>query len=75
MASWRFITGGIVLILVGIVLFVGVVALRTEPKQLLGRLLEGDELLLVQRQSDFDGDFDIDFLDFTVFAALYEEEV
>lgn len=47
---------------------------RVSPSALLGRVLEGEELLRVQAESDFDQDGDVDFLDFTVFAALYEEE-
>lgn len=44
-------------------------------QRLAGRVLEGDDLLRTQIESDFDQDGDIDFQDFTVFAALYEEEV
>ena len=43
-------------------------------QRLAGRILEGDNLLRTQIESDFDRDGDIDFLDFTVFSALYEEE-
>ena len=43
------------------------------PKQLMGRILDSDEYLRVQVESDFDRDGDIDFLDFTVFSAFYEE--
>ena len=51
-----------------------VMTLRTTEGNLLGRILDGDELLRVQVESDFDRDSDIDFQDFTVFAAFYEEE-
>ena len=37
------------------------------------RVLEGNELLLTQIRADFDRDYDVDFGDFTVFSALYEE--
>ena len=42
---------------------------------LLGKVLEGDDLLHTQIESDFDRDGDVDFLDFTVFSAFYEENV
>lgn len=58
--------------IVAVALLFAAVTLRL-PQKLIGRVLEGDELLRVQRQSDFDGDGDIDFLDFTVFSAFYEE--
>jgi hypothetical protein len=48
--------------------------LQPVSEDLLGRVLEGDELLRVQVESDFDRDGDIDFQDFTVFAAFYEGE-
>ena len=57
---------------VGIALMLAVTVLHI-PQKLVGRVLEGDELLRVQRQSDWDGDLDIDFLDFTVFSSFYEE--
>lgn len=58
---------------------VGVMALALAmatraPGTLLGRVLEGDALLRTQAESDFDRDGDVDFLDFTVFSAFYEEE-
>jgi len=55
----------------------GVLALflmRTPSTQLLGRVFSGDTLRRTQMESDFDQDGDVDFLDFTVFAAFYEEE-
>lgn len=73
MALQRTLIGIFATAVLGIAMVLAMVMLRTTPQQLLGRLLEGDELLLIQRQSDWDGDFDIDFLDFTVFAAFYEE--
>ncbi|HLD07652.1 MAG TPA: hypothetical protein VJB60_01160 [Candidatus Peribacterales bacterium] len=57
----------------GIFVFATLFVLSRTPANLLGRLLEGDELLRVQVESDFDRDGDIDFLDFTVFSAFYEE--
>ena len=50
----------------------GMVALRSSDT-VFARTLEGDDLLRTQVQSDFDQDGDIDFLDFTVFSAFYEE--
>ena len=49
-----------------------VLATRTKV-DLLGRILEGDELLRIQVEADFDTDLDIDFVDFTMFSAYYEE--
>jgi len=72
MALKRTLTGILALSVAGGALLLAVSTLRS-PERLAGRLLEGDELLTVQRKSDWDGDLDIDFLDFTVFAALYEE--
>lgn len=46
---------------------------RIPGENLLGRVLKGDELLRVQVESDFDRDGDVDFVDFTVFSAFYEE--
>jgi hypothetical protein len=40
---------------------------------LLGKILEGDELLTIQVESDFNRDGRISFTDFTFFAAFYEE--
>ncbi|HLC75618.1 MAG TPA: hypothetical protein VJB82_00660 [Candidatus Peribacterales bacterium] len=63
----------IVAIAGGILVFGAVMFAARSPVNLLGRILEGDELLRVQVESDFDRDGDIDFLDFTVFSAFYEE--
>ncbi len=62
------------LTVLGIALLLGIVALRSPPTELLGRVLTGDDLLRTQVESDFDQDGDIDFLDFTVFSAFYDEE-
>lgn len=51
-----------------------VLSLKGVPVPLVGRVLEGDEMLRVQVESDFDQDGDIDFIDFTTFAAFYEGE-
>ena len=45
------------------------------PRHALARILEGDEYLRTQVESDFDRDGDVDFLDFTVFSAFYDEGV
>jgi hypothetical protein len=58
--------------LMGVALVLGVARFKN-PRELLGRVLEGEELLRVQQQSDWDADGDVDFLDFTVFAAFYED--
>jgi len=60
-------------LLLSTTILVALVFVARTPVNLLGRILEGDELLRVQVESDFDRDGDIDFLDFTVFAAFYEE--
>ncbi len=65
----RLIVAGIV----GAVVFLTLLVISYSPTNLLGRILEGDELLRVQVQSDFDRDGDIDFIDFTFFSAFYEE--
>ncbi len=58
----------------GLAVFAAVfIASRIPGENLLGRILKGDELLRVQVESDFDRDGDVDFLDFTVFSAFYEE--
>jgi hypothetical protein len=49
--------------------------LHTPGSSLTGRVLEGSDLVRKQVESDFDQDGDVDFLDFTVFSAFYEEEV
>ncbi|MBT3835122.1 hypothetical protein HOF56_02635 [Candidatus Peribacteria bacterium] len=38
------------------------------------RILEGNDFLKTQVESDYDRDGDVDFLDFTVFSAFYEED-
>ena len=58
---------------IGVTLLLVAVSLR-QPDALLGRGLTGDELLRTQIESDFDRDGDVDFLDFTVFSAFYEED-
>ena len=58
-------------ILAGIAIL-GALTIRS-PQDLVGRVLERDELLRTQVESDFDRDGDIDFLDFTVFSAFYED--
>jgi hypothetical protein len=45
------------------------------PRRLTARVLDEDTFLYLQILSDFDRDGDVDFLDFTVFSAFYEEEV
>ena len=60
-------------LLIGVTLLVTALSLRS-PEMLLGRVLTGDELLRTQIESDFDKDGDVDFLDFTVFSAFYEED-
>lgn len=58
----------------GLAVFAALLIVSLIPgEQLLGRILKGDELLRVQVESDFDRDGDVDFLDFTVFSAFYEE--
>ena len=59
-------------ILVGIAILGALLTIRS-PQDLVGRVLERDELLRTQVESDFDRDGDIDFLDFTVFSAFYED--
>jgi len=54
-------------------LFASLVLVTRTQVNLLGRILEGDELLRVQVEADFDTDLDIDFVDFTMFSAYYEE--
>lgn len=56
----------------GIFILLVLLTIRT-PRELVGRILKGDELLRTQVESDFDRDGDIDFLDFTVFSAFYED--
>lgn len=55
-----------------VLLLGGALALRNSD-MVFARTLDGDDLLRTQVQSDFDQDGDIDFLDFTVFSAFYEE--
>ena len=62
------------LIGVGVVVITLFLVLSTSSGNLTGRILEGDELVRKQIESDFDQDGDVDFLDFTVFSAFYEEE-
>ena len=45
------------------------------PRRAIARTLEGNKFLRTQVESDFDRDGDIDFLDFTVFSAFYDEDV
>ncbi len=59
--------------LLGVAVFLVLFFSAKTSRTLLGRVLDGDELLRVQVESDFDRDGDIDFLDFTVFSAFYEE--
>ena len=59
-------------ILAGIAILGALLTIRS-PQDLVGRVLERDELLRTQVESDFDRDGDIDFLDFTVFSAFYED--
>ena len=61
-------------IALGTMLLLALTTLRG-PRMLLGKVLEGDDFLRTQVESDFDRDGDIDFLDFTVFAAFYEDNV
>ena len=53
-------------------MFLGLLA-GSAPRTL-ARTLQGTELLVTQIRADLDQDRDVDFSDFTVFAALYEEE-
>lgn len=57
----------------GAAIFMALMLVTRNSVNLLGRILEGDELLRVQVESDFDTDLDIDFIDFTMFSAFYEE--
>lgn len=57
----------------GAALFIALMLVTRTQVNLLGRILEGDELLRIQVQADFDTDLDIDFVDFTMFSAFYEE--
>jgi|GEM_PF-1937039 hypothetical protein len=57
------------------VISLSVVAISIFPssQKAFARVLEGNDFLRTQVESDFDRDGDIDFLDFTVFSAFYEE--
>ena len=57
----------------GAALFASLILVTRTSVDLLGRILEGDELLRIQVEADFDTDLDIDFVDFTMFSAFYEE--
>ena len=59
--------------LMGVVILALLLMALRQPRELLGRVLEGDAFLRTQAEADFDRDGDIDFQDFTVFSAFYEE--
>jgi len=60
---------------IGVVFITLILVLGVPGGSLTGRVLEGSGLARKQIESDFDQDGDVDFLDFTVFSAFYEEEV
>ena len=62
----------IVASLIGVIIL-SLLLLLGAPQKIMGRVLEGKDYLRLQVESDFDRDGDIDFLDFTVFSAFYEE--
>jgi len=62
-------------LVIGSALLLGSALALRSSDTVFARTLEGDDLLRTQAQSDFDQDGDIDFLDFTVFSAFYEEGV
>lgn len=62
-------------VLMGVAMFVMLALSATHGPGLEARFLSGDEFLRLQVESDFDRDGDVDFLDFTVFSAFYEEAV
>ena len=56
-------------------LLLGALFVLDVPQRLTARVLEGEAFRLIQIKSDYDRDGDIDFLDFTVFSAFYEEDI